>query len=115
MSTPVFRAAAAVMGLNVDPAGYCPAIARSNRGRDSSLLSCVSFFWLRVTNAEGEKVGYEASARISPVRGSMATPAAPLAPVTRAASAMEASSAFCVGPSMDSSMLRPGVALRDET
>src|SRR5215208_4026627 len=84
--TCVWRAASAVTGLKVDPAGYRPSIARFKDGKfaSSAVLGARPAFSRRLVltcpvYSFGSKVGYEAMARIAPFRGFSATIEPPFA------------------------------------
>src|SRR4051812_12781413 len=77
-------AASAVTGLNVEPRGYAAAIARFSGGwfidsaaRDVSPGASGAFSRTRPTYSDGGYVGFDASARTEPSRGSSATIAPP--------------------------------------
>ncbi len=78
---PWLSAASAVIGLNVEPVGYRPPIARLNRGEPAfGPNSCSRRFWvIGRERTAGSNVGFEPIARTSPLRGSSATnaPAVP--------------------------------------
>src|SRR5215469_6008218 len=77
VNLPVENAVELVTILNVDPGGKVSLIARLSSG----CFGSSRYFWsarfsalpLKVASLLGLKVGYEASARMAPVRGSMAT------------------------------------------
>src|SRR6516165_532029 len=77
VNLPVENAVELVTILNVDPGGKVSLIARFSSGCCGELryFSSARFsaFPSNVASLLGLKVGYEASARMAPVRGSMAT------------------------------------------
>ncbi len=79
VAKPRFSADSATNGLYVEPGGYSPWIARSSIGFRGD-----SNRWLRasddpLTKTSGSNVGYDASALIAPVVGSITTTAPPVA------------------------------------
>ena len=114
---PDSSAAAAVMALNVEAAGYSPAMARSSSGRPAPVSTRRTSRGVPDWKTSGLKVGYDASASTAPVRGSRATPAAPVdTPDPRTSSRSAASSAFWTFRSIDRRSVSPGCAgVRDST
>src|SRR3954469_22734090 len=72
---PSLSPASAVIGLNVEPVGYCAAIARLNAGAPacSPKIWAKRFLVIGLTRTFGSKLGAEPSVRIRPLRGSIAT------------------------------------------
>ncbi len=102
--TPVFNAAIAMKGLNVDPGGYVP-----RRARFSSGLSIDSFSSFQLsasmpsTKRLGSNVGLLTNASTSPLRGSIATSAPRRSPNI-------CSTSDCSLMSTDNISVLPGVA-----
>src|SRR3954469_25400923 len=78
---PWLSAARAVIGLNVEPVGYRPPIARLKRGEPALAPKSCSrrFCVIGRESTSGSYDGFEPIARTSPLRGSSATnaPAVP--------------------------------------
>src|SRR4051795_4748033 len=109
--TPVLSPASAVTGLNVEPVGYAPAIARLNSGAPVAFevsalyVDCES----GLAKTDGLNDGTEPSARICPLRGSSATKPPGLPPPTFSSASWPA---FCSPRSSESLRLRPGTGSR---